>query len=85
MLGIRPEHLHDPKSEDPIAADQALQVNIEVFEQLGSEVILRGRCGSDLVLATVDSHTTAQLHREFTLRVETERLHLFDKKTQAAY
>ncbi len=40
---------------------------------------------AELVLATVDSHTTAQLHQEFTLRVETERLHLFDKETQAAF
>ena len=85
VLGIRPEHLHDPKSEEPIPTNQALLVNIEVFEQLGSEVILRGHCGSELVLATVDSHTTAQLHQEFTLRVETERLHLFDKETQAAF
>ena len=68
-----------------LSSAESIHVRIDVFEQLGSEVILRGRLGGDSILAVVDAHTTARLHENFELVVDANRLHLFDKATQNAY
>jgi multiple sugar transport system ATP-binding protein len=85
LLGVRPEHIYDQGLKGDFPGAESIHVRIDVFEQLGSEVILRGRLGGDSILAVVDAHTTARLHENFELVVDANRLHLFDKATQSAY
>ena len=85
IFGIRPEHIFDKEIKGDFPGGQLMRATIEVFEPLGSEVLLRGRCGSNLILASVDSHTKARIHEEFEFLVDTNRMHLFDKQTEKAY
>jgi len=85
ILGIRPDDIYDRSIKGDFPGGQVLRVKIEVFEPLGSEVLLRARSGSDLILASVDSTTQARVRETFDLIVDTRNLHLFDKQTGAAY
>lgn len=85
ILGIRPEHIYDRGARGNFPGGELIQVRIEVFEQLGSEVILRGRLGDDSILAKVEAHTSAELHKDFELLVDSNKLHLFDKASENAF
>jgi len=85
ILGIRPEHIHDKEMKGPFPGGEVLRATIEVFEPVGSEVILRAVCGSNQITACVDPHTKARVHDEIDFLVDTKCLHLFDKKTEEVY
>jgi multiple sugar transport system ATP-binding protein len=85
ILGIRPEHIFDPAFRGDFAQGQVLQARIDVFEPIGSEVLLWASCGSNQILAKVDSHTKATVNKAFDFWVDTTKLHLFDRKTELAY
>lgn len=85
ILGIRPEHIFDKEIKGPFPGSEILRGTIEVFEPVGSEVILRATCGPDQITACVDSHTKARVHDEVDFLVDMNRVQLFDKATQEVY
>ena len=85
VLGIRPEDIYDRSIKGDFAGGEVLKASVEVFEPLGSEVLLRVRCGSNLILASVDPNTQARINDTIELIVDTNLLHLFNKETEAAY
>jgi multiple sugar transport system ATP-binding protein len=85
VLGIRPEHIFDKELKGAFPGGEDLQAVVDVYEPMGSQVILRALCGSYQVLATVDPATRARVHDQITFIVNTQRMHLFDKETGQAY
>ncbi len=85
ILGIRPEHIFDKNIKGEFPGGEVLQTTIEVFEPLGAEVLLRAKCGSNRILASVDSHTQARVHQKFELLVDTNHMYLFNKRNEKAY
>jgi len=85
ILGLRPENVFDKNIKGNFPGGEVIRTTIAVFEPLGPEVLLRARCGSNLILARVDSHTQAQVHQEFELLVDTNFIRLFNKQTEKAY
>jgi len=81
-LGIRPEDLHVASPAD--SADHCFDVNVEVVEQLGSEILLDARVGSALVVASVEPTLKVRAHDKLRLALKPERLHLFDAQTEMA-
>jgi len=81
-LGIRPEDLHVAGDADP--AGLTFPCKVEVVEQLGSEILLDVRVGSDTMVASVEPSIRTRVQDSLRLAVNPARLHFFDAKSEAA-
>ncbi|MGZ3340884.1 MAG: ABC transporter ATP-binding protein [Reyranella sp.] len=81
-VGIRPEDIHIAGPADP--ADLCFDVEVEVVEQLGSEILLDTRVGNSTFVASVDPTLRTRVHDHLKLAINPSRLHLFDAQTEAA-
>ena len=81
-MGIRPEDLHVAGPADP--AELCFEVEVEVIEQLGSEILLDTRTGNSTFVASVDPMLRTRVHERLKLAINPNRLHLFDAQTEAA-
>jgi multiple sugar transport system ATP-binding protein len=82
VLGIRPKDLHVASSSDP--ADLSFDVEVEVVEKLGSEILLDVKAGPTLMVAAVESTVRANVHDRVRLAVDADRLHFFDDNSGTA-
>lgn len=80
-LGVRPEHLSlNATDRNSIGAAE-----IEVIEQLGSEIVLETRLGdSTMTVARVDPQLPLVVGETVQLSVPSEQLHFFDVETEQA-
>jgi multiple sugar transport system ATP-binding protein len=78
-LGVRPEHLseHSMMGEGE-ERGRTVPVKIEVVEHLGNEVLLYGALGGRSVVARSEARSRVRPGDEILLRVDLERMHLFD-------
>ena len=81
-LGIRPEDIHVAGPAD--AAEHCFEVEVEVVEQLGSEILLDTRVGKALIVASIEPTTRVRAHDKLKLAMKPERMHLFDAATELA-
>ena len=81
-LGIRPEDIHLAGATD--SADHCFEANVEVVEQLGSEILLDTRVGAATMVASVDPMVKVRPHDKLRLALNPARLHLFDGESEAA-
>jgi multiple sugar transport system ATP-binding protein len=81
-LGIRPENLHVATGSDP--AEFSFEANVEVVEQLGSEILLDLKAGSDQIVASVEPTIRTKPQDKLRLALNPDRLHFFDTTTEAA-
>jgi multiple sugar transport system ATP-binding protein len=81
-LGIRPEDIHVAGAAD--SADHCFDANVEVVEQLGSEILLDTRVGQTLMVASVEPNVRVRAHDKLRLALKPERLHLFDPQSEMA-
>ncbi len=83
VLGVRPEHL---LLAGPAATDSAsIDADVEVIEQLGSEMLLDVRVGeAPLTVARIDPRLGVKVGDRVRLTASPERLHLFDDVTEHA-
>jgi multiple sugar transport system ATP-binding protein len=80
-LGVRPEDLHIAGAAD--TAEHCFEAEVEVVEQLGSEILLDTRVGPAL-MASIDPEMKVRTHDKLRLAINLARLHLFDAETEAA-
>ena len=81
LVGIRPENLLDAAS-DGRGPTARFQVDVEVVEPLGHEVLVHGKVGGEMLVAKADPHRTPEMGQPLDLIVELDRLHLFDPETE---
>ena len=81
-LGIRPEDIRVANAGD--SADHCFEAEVEVVEQLGSEILLDTRVGPALMAASIDPESKVHAHDRLRLALNPARLHLFDAETEAA-
>src|SRR5258707_720383 len=81
-VGIRPEDIHIAGPADP--AELCFDVEVEVVEQLGSEILLDTQVGNSTFVASVDPTLRTRVHDHLKLAINPARLHLFDAQTEAA-
>jgi multiple sugar transport system ATP-binding protein len=79
ILGIRPEHfsLSSP-------APKNLAVNVRRIEALGSETYLTVQFGQDLLQVRVEPDRAFALGEELWLAIASDKVHLFDARSDAA-
>jgi multiple sugar transport system ATP-binding protein len=82
VLGVRPEDLRIANSADP--PDLNVDAEVEVVEQLGSEVLLDVTVGPTAMVAAVEPTVRAKVRDRLRLAVNPERLHFFDSASEAA-
>jgi multiple sugar transport system ATP-binding protein len=81
-LGVRPEDMRVANGSDP--ADLSIDVEVEVVERLGSEILLDVAIGGINMVASVEPTVGAKMHDRLRLALNPDRLHFFDNKTEAA-
>ena len=84
VMGIRPENIHDDANVLATYANAAIDVNVEVTEQMGSETYLylttTGKEGN--IIARVDPRTTSRAGDKIKVAFDVNHLHFFDKQTE---
>jgi len=81
IVGVRPEHLQVNASD----ANSIGKAEIEVIEQLGSEMVLDTRVGTlNLAIARVNPQLPLTEGESVLLSVPSEQLHFFDPETERA-
>jgi multiple sugar transport system ATP-binding protein len=81
-LGIRPEDIHVARPSD--APELCFDAEVEVVEQLGSEIVLDTRVGKAAFVASVEPTLRTRVHDRLKLAINPDRLHLFDAQSEAA-
>ncbi|MEL6521271.1 MAG: sn-glycerol-3-phosphate ABC transporter ATP-binding protein UgpC [Pseudomonadota bacterium] len=80
-LGIRPSDLdYQPDAR----GDTALELEVLVSEYVGAQSVLLCQCGSGQVTVEIKSETPMALGETLTFAVNPERVHLFDRESEAA-
>ena len=80
-LGVRPS---DIEYAPAAPADKALQLNVLVSEYVGAQSVLLCQSGSNKVTVEVKSETPLALGQTLTFAVDPNRIHLFDRESEAA-
>src|SRR5947208_4593459 len=62
----------------------AIYVTHDLVEPLGSEILLDVKAGSNTMVARVEPTVRVKVHEPIRLALNAERLHFFDKKSEAA-
>jgi multiple sugar transport system ATP-binding protein len=81
VVGVRPENIVDASREGR-GETAAIEAEVEIAEPLGSEVIVHGRIGDDLLVAKLDPHHHPAPGTKVKLVIELDALHLFDAETE---
>ncbi|OLB38733.1 MAG: glycerol-3-phosphate ABC transporter ATP-binding protein [Candidatus Rokubacteria bacterium 13_1_20CM_2_68_19] len=81
-VGIRPEDLRLATGGD--SSDHTFDAVVDVVEPLGSEILLDVKAGSNTMVARVEPTVRVKVHEPIRLALNAERLHFFDKKSEAA-
>lgn len=81
ILGVRPSDLtYTPDAE----AHRSLNLDVQVAEYVGAQSVLLCRCGPDTVTVEVNSETPMATGKTLTFAVNPDRIHLFDRASEAA-
>ncbi|HVR42616.1 MAG TPA: sn-glycerol-3-phosphate ABC transporter ATP-binding protein UgpC [Thermoanaerobaculia bacterium] len=81
VAGIRPEHVVASPGE-PRGPAARVEGTVELVEPLGHEVVVHVRAGEDMLVTSVDPAQAPRLDDAIELRIELERLHLFDAASE---
>ena len=81
-MGVRPEDLRVATDQD--GAGLSVEAIVEVVEKLGSEILLDVQVGRSTMVAAVEPTVPAKRHDRLRLALNPERLHFFDRASEAA-
>jgi multiple sugar transport system ATP-binding protein len=81
LLGIRPENLLTSRSEAR-GETAAIPFSVEIVEPLGDAVLVHGRVGDVDAVAKLLPHDAPRPEERVDLRVELEKMHVFDAATK---
>ncbi len=85
VLGIRPEDLEDSSFVQNASESNTITANVEVTEPMGSEIYVYVDIEGVLMTARVNPRSKYRSGDKATLHVDTDKIHMFDKKTEKVY
>jgi multiple sugar transport system ATP-binding protein len=85
ILGIRPEHIYNKNLKGELKGAEAIQVNIDVVEPVGKEIILLASSGEIQFSICVDLQTNVRPHDTMEMLVDMNYMHIFSKETEEVY
>ena len=80
-LGLRPSDL--TYAEDA-PDDAALKLHVQVSEYVGAQSVLLCQCGASSVTVEMNSETPMAMGETLTFAANPDRIHLFDRQSEAA-
>jgi len=83
IFGIRPEDIKDEEMFISNSPESVVEATVKVYEMLGAEVFLYFTLEQFDVTVRVNPRTTARPGDTIKLALDTSKIHLFDKETQA--
>jgi len=84
VLGIRPEHVHDPDYQPPGITPSLVEAKVDVLELMGNEVITFFDLPHTSFLGRFDPRTKVTVGMTKAAAFDMSRVHLFDKQTEQA-
>lgn len=84
VLGIRPEDVHDEEELIQKAGGAHADCEVEAAELMGAETYLYLKCVGAALTARVSPDTPAQAGSQRQIVFDLDRIHIFDKETEAA-
>ncbi len=81
VVGIRPENILEA-GKPARGRTSRVELEVDIVEPLGHEVILHGSAGADLMVAKLDPSRVPQVGSKVAVDLEIESLHLFDPETE---
>ncbi|MGM0366245.1 MAG: ABC transporter ATP-binding protein [Actinomycetota bacterium] len=85
VMGIRPEDLEDSAFVSKAGEGNTFISRVEVTEPMGSEIYVYIDIEGVLMTARVSPRSAVKDGEDIKLFIDTERIHLFDRKTEEAY
>ena len=84
IFGIRPEDVYEDKDvvEKATAEHRTLKAEVDMYELLGSDVILYFYVGGNKFTAIVNPATPTRTGDVTTFALDVENMHIFDKETE---
>ena len=84
ILGIRPEHIHDPMFLSPGVVPAVIETSVDIVEAIGSETYLHLSTDGKQFIARVDARSRAQAGQRFGAALDLSRVYLFDPASDLA-
>ena len=84
VIGVRPEHVHDPDYLPAGTLPAEVDTKVDVVELMGNETFLHLTAGPSQLLARVDPRTPARVGQSARVVLDLAHLHAFDPDTQAS-
>jgi multiple sugar transport system ATP-binding protein len=81
LVGIRPEHLYDPRFRPAETRTTDVEATVDLTELMGNEVFVHTTIGDARLLARLDPRSGARAGQPFTLGLDYDRIHVFDRDT----
>jgi multiple sugar transport system ATP-binding protein len=81
VVGIRPENVLNVDAV-PTGETHRLNVEVEIAEPLGHEVVIYARLGDDLIAAKLDPRHIPKTGEKLDVVIELDQIHLFDAETE---
>jgi multiple sugar transport system ATP-binding protein len=77
IIGIRPADFSTTRGSN-------MNIVVDVIEPMGNELYIHGRCGDAMLSARVPEDAAPTVGQSFILKVNLERIYVFDEKTENA-
>ncbi|UCF70598.1 MAG: sn-glycerol-3-phosphate ABC transporter ATP-binding protein UgpC [candidate division WOR-3 bacterium] len=77
VIGIRP-------TDFSLVEGTQIPIIVDVIEPMGNELYIYGRCGSTMLVARVPEEAEPRVGQMHVLRVNPEKLYIFDEETEKA-
>ncbi|MHB1001062.1 MAG: ABC transporter ATP-binding protein [Armatimonadota bacterium] len=86
VFGVRPEDIADKSLSAMIVptADNTIKATVDVIEPMGSAMTMYLKNGDHSLIGTIDAESKAKEGQEIELVIDMNKVHLFDKETEAA-
>ncbi len=84
LFGIRPEDIYDKMFAVAPTAENTVRVKVDILEPLGNQTILHAKVGEDIIVASIDPKTEANVGQEMDLVFDMSMMRAFNIQTQQA-
>ncbi|MCU0522140.1 MAG: ABC transporter ATP-binding protein [Anaerolineae bacterium] len=84
VMGLRPEHIHDPDYPLPGIVPSLVEAKVEITELMGNEVNVFFSTGRVDFMGRFDPRTKATVGMTKSASFDMSRIHIFDKQTEKA-
>ncbi|MGC9397558.1 MAG: ABC transporter ATP-binding protein [Anaerolineae bacterium] len=84
IMGVRPEHIHDPEYAPPGIKPAYVEAKVDVTELMGNEVIAYFATENTNFLGRLDPRTKVRVGMTKRAAFDMSRMHLFNRDTEEA-